>query len=132
MNNLKSESNPNEMITNLDLEMAGMLLLLLLNVEEMVCNLKEVTLQQQHAQSKPSHTSGITPFNSCSMSHCSTGIMAQDTLMLSVNANPHKGDSNALIVPTSHHNPLEVFLDSISKLTTISVTSSIPRSHYLN
>ncbi len=36
--NIKSVSNPNEMITNSDVEMAGLLLLLLV-MEEVVCNL---------------------------------------------------------------------------------------------
>ncbi len=40
MTNVKSVSNPNGIITNYDLEMAGLLLLLLI-MKEVVCNLKE-------------------------------------------------------------------------------------------
>ncbi len=39
-NNLKSDSNPNGMITNSDLEMAGLLLVLLV-MEEIVCDIRE-------------------------------------------------------------------------------------------
>ncbi len=39
-NNIKSDSNPNGTITNSDLEMAGLLLVLLV-MEEIVCNLRK-------------------------------------------------------------------------------------------
>ncbi len=41
--NVKSASNPNGMITNSDLEMEGLLLLLLI-MKEVVCNLKEANV----------------------------------------------------------------------------------------
>ena len=41
--NVKSASNPNGMITNSDLEMAGLLLLLLV-MEDVVCNPKKVNV----------------------------------------------------------------------------------------
>ena len=41
--NVKSASNPKGMVTNSDLEMAGLLLLLLV-MEDVVCNLKEVNV----------------------------------------------------------------------------------------
>jgi hypothetical protein len=41
--NIKSDSNPNRMITNSDLEMAGLLIIFLV-MEEIVCDLMEVNI----------------------------------------------------------------------------------------
>jgi len=82
--NVKSASNFNGMITNSDLGMAGLLLLVLV-MEEVVCNLKEANFH-----SELGHPSGIAPLNSCHTTHCSTGIMAKVSSMLPINATPHR------------------------------------------
>jgi hypothetical protein len=130
--NVKSASNPNGMITNSDLEMAGLLLLLLV-MEEVVCNLKEanVALFRDNTPTVgwvthlASRHSTVTAQLIAALALCLKSHQCCPLTPLHI-----KGDANALTnIPSQ---PFGSVPHGISKLTTIYKKKSIPCSHYLN